>query len=339
MRLGTPDKVPVFLRDLTLGMDETGYSTPEVCAPPYDAEKSARSVLSLQRRLGQDAVVGCIHYVGFDAQALGGELKFAERGIPSVVRHPLESDDWQDRVVLRSMNQEPYLSALRSYELVSSSIGGKAEVVCNVEGPMTKAALLRGLERYALDIQVDRSMAEEVTALSVQLSLAFLEEAAGKGAGTSFLASSTDNPTIFGQEAFREFCLPGVRILARKAAELGLPTIFHPHGIFHSAENLPLVEECIATGVEGLQFAEENDLAMLKEVCQGRVCELGGLNVFTTLLFGPEERIERETKGYLDACGPGGGYVFMCSCSLHRGMPLGHVEAMMRACREHGRYP
>jgi uroporphyrinogen decarboxylase len=77
---------------------------------------------------------------------------------------------------------------------------------------------------------------------------------------------------------------------------------------------------------------------MLKEVCQGRVCELGGLNVFTTLLFGPEERIERETKGYLDACGPGGGYVFMCSCSLHRGMPLGHVEAMMRACREHGRY-
>lgn len=335
LELGTPDVVPVFLRDLTLGLDETCYSTPEVCAPPYDAEKSAHSVLSLQRRLGQDAVVGCIHYVGFDAQALGGGMKFAERGIPSVVKHPLESANWQDKVRPRGMREEPYRSALRSYELVSHSLGEEAEVVCNVEGPMTKAALLRGLERYALDIQVDKSMAQKVTDLSVELSLAFLEEAAKKGAGTCFLASSTDNPTIFGQQAFRELCLPGVHRLRKKASELCLPTIFHPHGIFHSEENLPLLEECIATGVHGIQFAEENDMALLKRACQGRVCELGGLNVFTTLLFGPEDRIERETKEYLDACAPGGGYIFMCSCSLHRGIPLPHVDAMVRTCRSH----
>jgi uroporphyrinogen-III decarboxylase len=334
--LGTPDLVPVFLRDLTLGMDQVGYSTPEVCAPPYDAEKSAHSVLSLQRRLNQDAVVGCIHYVGFDAQALGGEMKFAERGIPSVIRHPLEADDWQDKVKPKSMNEEPYRSALRSYELVSRSLGEGTEVVCNVEGPMTKAALLRGLERFAMDIQVDEPMARDVTALSVELSMAFLEGAAERGAGTSFLASSTDNPTIFGQEAFRRHSLPGVRALRKKAIELGLPTIFHPHGIFHSQENLPLVEDCIDTGVQGIQFAEENDLARLKAECQGKVCTLGGLNVFTTLLFGPEVRIEHETKEYLDACAPGGGYVFMCSCSLHRGMPLPHVDAMVRACRSYG---
>ncbi|QLH74659.1 MAG: hypothetical protein HPY73_03805 [Methanomassiliicoccales archaeon] len=333
LELGTPDTVPVFLRDLTLGMDEAGYTTPEVCAPPYDPERSAHSILSLHRRLRQDAVVGCIHYVGFDALALGGEIKFTDYGIPSVLRHPLESDDWQDMIEPKTMSEDPYRGALRSYELVSRSLSEEAEVVCNIEGPMTKAALLRGMERYALDIYLDETMAREVTRLSVELSISFLEEAAKRGAGTCFLASSTDNPTIFGQEAFRKYSLPGVRKLRSKAMGLGLPTIFHPHGIFHSQENLSLVDECIDTGVQGIQFGEENDLVLLKRVCQRRVCELGGLNVFTTLLLGPEEKIERETKEYLNACSPGGGYIFMCSCSLHRGMPLSHVDAMMRACK------
>ncbi|MEM0449610.1 MAG: uroporphyrinogen decarboxylase family protein [Methanomassiliicoccales archaeon] len=330
--------VPIFLRDLTLGLDECNYSTPEVCAPPYDAEKSARSVISLQKRLGQDAVVGCIHYVGFDAQSLGGELKFPDRGIPSVIKHPLEGGDWRERIVMPSMNDSPYREALRSYELVSKSLREEAEVVCNLEGPMTKAALLRGLERFAMDIELDRSSAKDVTYLSTQLSIAFLEEAARKGAGTCFLASSTDNPSIFGSEVFRHFSLPGVREITKKAKNLGMQTIFHPHGIFQSPENISLVEDIISTGVVGIQFAEENDLRFLKEICRGKVCVLGGPNVFTTLLFGPEERIERETREYIDKCAAEGGYILMCSCSLHRGMPMHHVEAMIRCCRSYGKY-
>ena len=41
LALGIPGQSLVFLRDLTLALDETDYSTPEVCSPPYDAEKSA----------------------------------------------------------------------------------------------------------------------------------------------------------------------------------------------------------------------------------------------------------------------------------------------------------
>jgi len=37
---GVPDRVPVFQRDLTLGLDVAGYSTPEVCAGAFDAVRS-----------------------------------------------------------------------------------------------------------------------------------------------------------------------------------------------------------------------------------------------------------------------------------------------------------
>ena len=117
-----------------------------------------------------------------------------------------------------------------------------------------------------------------------------------------------------------------------------MPTIFHPHGIFHTSEDRCLAEESIATGVEGIQFAEENDLGLLKGLCRGKVCVLGGVNVFTTLLLGPEDRIANETRGFLETCAPGAGYTFMCSCSLHRGIRIDHVETMMRTCRSHGAY-
>ena len=51
----TPDLVPVFLRDLTLGLDVLGLTTPEVCngGPHghYDAEKSAEAVVACWRTI------------------------------------------------------------------------------------------------------------------------------------------------------------------------------------------------------------------------------------------------------------------------------------------------
>jgi len=114
-------------------------------------------------------------------------------------------------------------------------------------------------------------------------------------------------------------------------------SIFHPHGVF-SGKAKPLVAESVATGIRGFQFAEGNDFQRLKPICQGQICILGGVDAFTTLLFGPQQRIEEETAWFMRTCAPGGGYIFMCSCSLHRGMPLENLDALARACREHGRY-
>jgi uroporphyrinogen-III decarboxylase len=201
---------------------------------------------------------------------------------------------------------------------------------------MTKAALLRGMERYAIDIHTDPDMARDVTDLSTDMSLAFVEEAADRGAGTCFIAASTDNPTIFGREAFLRYSLPGVKTITDLARKEGMRTIYHPHGTFH--EDAELVSHCIGAGVQGVQFAEGNDFRTLKGMCKGRVCLLGGLDTIPTLLLGPDERIQRETEGFIDICKPGGGYIFMCSCSLHRGMPMRHVEVMMDVCHQQGRY-
>ncbi|MHC1680580.1 MAG: uroporphyrinogen decarboxylase family protein [Methanomassiliicoccales archaeon] len=325
-----PEAPPVFLRDLTLGLDETEYSTPEVCAGAYDADKSAESVLALHGRLGQDAVVGCIHYVGLEIEALGGQVKYPERGIPSVVRHPFQDTTDPELVLLDMCREPPFPNIARSYRLVGEGLEGSAALVCNIEGPVTKAALLRGMENLALDMFFDKNLASRYVDYATELSMEFLKVIDSQtDLDCCFLASASDNPDIFGTEAFLQFTVPNLRRLREASASLGLPTIFHPHGDLSTTENLPLMEEIIATGVEGFQFAERNDHLALRRAFGKSITLMGGIDAFSTLLLGPSERIVKETEGFLNDFRPWDRYVFMCSCSLHRGMPLDHVDAMM----------
>lgn len=325
-----PEVPPVFLRDLTLGLDVTGFSTPEVCAGAYDAERSAESVLALHERLGQDAVVGCIHYVGLEIEALGGEVKYPERGIPSVVRHPFQDKVDPDLVMPDMHRERPFPNVARSYRMVEEGLHGSAALVCNIEGPVTKAALLRGMENLALDMFFDKDLAAKYVDYATDLSIEYLKVIdAQADLDCCFFASASDNPDIFGTEAFLRFTLPNLRRLRNASAALGLPAIFHPHGDLSSPENLPLMEEVIGTGVEAFQFAERNDHLALRRAVGRRITLMGGIDAFSTLLLGPVERIVQETEGFLNDFRPWDRYVFMCSCSLHRGMPLAHVEAMM----------
>lgn len=329
-----PEVPPVFLRDLTLGLDETGYTTPEVCAGNYDAEKSAKSVLALHRRLGQDALVGCIHYVGLEVEALGGQVKYPERGIPSVVRHPFQDTIDPELALLDMGRDHPFPNVALSYHLVGKRLDGDAALVCNLEGPVTKAALLRGMENLALDMYFDKDLAAGYVDYATEISMEYLKVIdAQADLDCCFLASASDNPDIFGREAFQHFTVPNLRRLKDASSGLGLPTIFHPHGDMSAPENIPLMEDIIATGVAGFQFAERNDHLALRKAFGKRIALMGGIDAFSTLLLGPVDRIVKETEGFLTDFRPWERYVFMCSCSLHRGMPMAHVDVMMDSAR------
>ena len=64
-------RVPLCLRDLTLGMDALNVPTDAVFGDHYDPELSAECVLALQREIGQDVTMGCIST--YSLEAFGGE--------------------------------------------------------------------------------------------------------------------------------------------------------------------------------------------------------------------------------------------------------------------------
>ncbi|MEJ5378402.1 MAG: uroporphyrinogen decarboxylase family protein [bacterium] len=338
-----PDRVPIFLRDLTLGMEVAGFTTWEVCAGGpnggYHAEKSAHAVIMSWRRFGQDCVVGSIHDLGLDADALGGKTAFPSQGIPTVVRHPLEQKNRLLRAKVPQMDKDGRLpGVLKAYELVKRRIGAKVAIAANLEGPVTRACLLRGTHNLARDFVKDPKFATDLIAFSTEIAISHLRHLSKVGVDFVFLASATDGPVFIRPEFYLTYTIPNLRRIVTASSELGLGVVFHPHGNFTLERYRPLVDAALETGIVGFQFAENCDLRVAKRLWGDRSAILGGIDIPHVLHPGPQERIREETRRCISHAAPGGGYVFMATCSIHRGDPLGHIEAMVQAAREFGDY-
>ncbi|UCC67698.1 MAG: hypothetical protein JSV79_11345 [Armatimonadota bacterium] len=332
-----PDMVPVFLRDLTLGLDVCDFTTPEVCAGSdggYDAEKSARCVIETQRLLGHDCVVGSVHDLGIDADMLGGRVEFPERGIPRVATPPFSTADAvaNSRVPdLRTEGRMPGL--LRSYHIVAEDIGDEVAVAANVEGPVTKAGLLRGLDGLLVDLVSDPAAARTAVDFAVELACEHVRSLLEAGAHFIFVAAASDGPAVISPQHYLDYSIPGLRAIVAAARELGAPVVFHPHGPFTEECFWPLVDAAIATGIIGFQFGEDNDLGIAKQRWGDQICLLGGVDVPTILSPGPPERIREATRQVIELAGPDGAFILMPSCSVHRGLPIEHLQAMIQAAR------
>ncbi|MBO7410073.1 MAG: hypothetical protein J6T68_04030 [Candidatus Methanomethylophilaceae archaeon] len=322
---GGSDRVPMFLRDMTLGMDVLDVRTTDVFSENgFDAELSSDCIAAFQRMTGQDAVIGCTHSAAFLIEQFGGKMKYPEYGTPVPATHPLEGV--KEFAGYDPVPKGKMLSALESYRLVKEKLPDTA-VVLNVTGPLTKAGVLGSMEWLSMLIELDRDVLNRLLALCFENLSCVVERAASEGScDAGILAAATDNPDLFGASVFREICVPWTKRYAEVFHKNGLPVIDHPHGTFVSGD-VDLSEDILSSGCDGFHFPENNDPALLRERLGGKTCLLGGTDIVPTLLNGPEKKIVEETEAYLRTFS-GCGYVFMPSCSLHRGLPLENIRLM-----------
>lgn len=340
---GKPDRVPVFLRDLTLGMEVLGLSTPEVCAGGpnggYHAEKSADAVVACWKRFGHDCVVGSIHDLGLDVEALGGRTHFPPEGVPRVEEPPFIDKSRFSKARVPRMDSDGRLPGmLKSFEIVKARIGSEVAIAANVDGSVTRAGLYRGMENLMRDFIRDPSFAADLVDFGTEVAISHIGYLAQAGADFVFMASSMDGPVIISPTLYLAHVIPGLRRIVQAAGRLGLKVVFHPHGRFTDPRFRPLVDAAMRQGIDGFQFPEDCDLAVAKTLWGERICILGGVDIPTVLVPGPPEKIKSETIRCLSQAAAGGGYVMMPSCSVHRGDPHEHIDVLIQTTREYGGY-
>ena len=322
---GQKGYVPLFPRDLTLGMDVIPVRTDSIFRrDSYDSELSARCVLALQDYLKSDCTVGCIFTYGLEA--FGGLTKFPENGIPYVSGYAFADPENIDRYE-PSQILDGYLfkGMRRSCEIVREKIPDMALAV-NVPGPVTMAGFARGLETLMMDFALEKGLSDRILRFSVD---AIRHEMLGMAEGIAdcvFLASASDNPDMIGED-FMTRSIPGVKELTGHARKEGLPMIFHPHGIFSTEDRIEMLEASIGTGIDCFQFSEGNMGMPIAEACRGSCSVAGGVNAYSSLLLGPDKRIIRDTNRFIDEM-VDEPYIMTCSCSVNRGLPLSNIKIM-----------
>jgi uroporphyrinogen-III decarboxylase len=327
---GTPSEdIPVFLRDLTLGLDALDVNTDEVFGPEYNAKLSAACVLELQRRIGHDAVVGSIHT--YSLEAFGGTTVYPAKGIPYMSDPPFADLDSMERYVPEDICDRLMEGMRESYRIVRKKAPHLAEIM-NVGGPVNTAGNLRGLETLMMDVILNPDVVSGLMAFSEGVIRSTAEYIGTDCADALFLAAASDNPDMLGLEEYKKISLPHVKSITEFCHGMGLPVIFHPHGLFSTGDRRDVLKASLDTGVDGFQFAEDNTPEGILKETRGRCCVMGGLDAFNVLLLGPDERIVRSVDSVLDVLF-GEDYIMTCSCSVNRGMPLDNVKTMVDAAR------
>ncbi len=147
--------------------------------------------------------------------------------------------------------------------------------------------------------------------------------------------ASTDGP-IYSPAMFRRFILPRLQQITRAAHEAGLVYLFRTDGnIWPIAEDL-----LVASGVDGygeIDIDAGMDLAELKQKFP-RLTLWGGISCGRVLTFESPEAIREKTRQVMEACKPGGGFIFGSSNAIHEGIPTRNFAAMLEAAREFGVY-
>ena len=320
---------PVFLRDMTLGMDVLGVRTADViCRNMFDAGLSAECICAFAERTGQEAVIGCCHSPAFIIEQFGGEMKYPEYGIPVPLTHPLEGVT--DFSGCDSVPAGKAVKAIESYALVKRRLKDRA-VVANVTGPLTKAGVVAGIEWVSMLTESDRDVLDSLLALCLENTKAVVEAMVlDASIDAGLLAAATDNPDLFGEELFAEIAVPWTRRFCDVFLKNGLPVIWHPHGRMFT-EDSDMADLVRKSGCSCFHYAENNDLGTMRRTLDMPL--MGGTDIVPTLMNGDADRIRSETLMHLETFRDMP-YIFSASCSMHRGVPLENVDLMMETVRD-----
>ncbi len=318
-----PDRTPLFLRDFTLGLDNLNCRTTDLIGERYDSALASKSVISFGRMTGQDAIVGCVHTPAFIVEQFGGKMKVPEYGIPMVKEHPLSSPESLDRADVSLKGK--VLDAIESYHTTRRDCGDLA-VIGNITGPLTKASVLMGMDVLSIAINSDMDFVKDVIDIGMEATHSYME-AIRDDVDAFFIASATDNPSLFGIDIVNRISVPYVKGLSDHIHKLDRPSIYHPHGDYTSKN---VMDPMVGTGIDCFQFAEANDHCVICKLINNRCIVMGGTNIVPTLYSGTEKEIVDETNKFLNACS-NKRFIFSCSCSLQRGVPLESIRFMCEA--------
>jgi uroporphyrinogen decarboxylase len=143
----------------------------------------------------------------------------------------------------------------------------------------------------------------------------------------------TQRGPLLGPRIMREFLMPEYRRLMDLYRGRGVLISFHSCGCVED-----VVNDFMELGIDILNpvQATANDQDRVRAATRGRMALEGGVST-ASIMDGPVERIERETRRAMWRLGRDGGYV----CCADQGLPFppGHIEALKRTVEEHGQYP
>lgn len=143
---------------------------------------------------------------------------------------------------------------------------------------------------------------------------------------------------MFSPSNFRTFFVPHLRKIVELCHSRGVPYIKHLDGNTTRLLDM-LVDEIGIDAHHPIEPSAGMDIAALKKKYDRRLTLIGNLECGELLSQAEPEQVAAQAKTLLRTMAPGGGYIFSSSNSIHDGVKLDNLYAMLDTVHTFGKYP
>ena len=317
------DRVPFYLFDVTLGMELSGYDTDEIFVNGFDGEKSARSLIASYRHFGLDASNGAVMW--FDNRVFGNDVVFPKKGIPYNSGFALYEPSNLYELDNSSIPKDLLNQLALSHEIVSENIDGA--LVNHTPSPLGAASALRGLQSILMDMLQEPDYVKDILDFCTETTKIVYERICKDVCiDVCLISGAYDNIDIVGEGLLEKFSTRPLKDTIGFAKDSGAKACFHPHGTLSAPGAESTVSGYQDMGVDCLYYGEYNNPLKIHEYAPN-MSLMGGIDTFTTIILGDDDRVRNDSKECIERMEELS-YIFSCSCSVDRGLPIDKLDLM-----------
>lgn len=328
-----PDRVPVMQMALYHGIRLLGKKLSAI----HDLDVAIGALAAVQKRYMPDIMTpsfGCKYWLYGD---LGIELRMPEDGFDSVQEayftsrkdletKPLPDPSDPDTLLHNQIRLVRAISELFGNETVVASFGGSS---------LGRAGDLVGNERLLAWLIEDPDLARLAIQRVSEWTLAIAKASLDVGAEVIGMVDPTAGGSVISRNHFEQFSLPILRELnAEIKNHKDVPTYLHICGKVDDRIDL-----MVETGVDGLSFDQNVNLAKAKRDFGDKVCLIGNVDPVGVLFLGSPEDVTQTSRVCIEQAGEGGGFILAPGCGVPPDAPVENLLALHEAAHRYGQYP
>jgi MtaA/CmuA family methyltransferase len=254
-----------------------------------------------------------------EAFDLGAEIDFPEDGLPRCTR-PLIADPSDVHRLRRTSTasgrrMSDRLEAIRFFR---ESVGGEVPIMGWVEGALSEAAILRGADRFLVDLVERPDWAEELLDFLSRCQTAFAR--AQVEAGADLIGVGDALASQISPELYRRFVLPAERQIFDAVHEAG--ALGRPHVCGNATH---LLKDLAASGADILDLDWMVSLKEARRTLGPSAVLCGNFDPVAVMLQGGPADVRKAVRDNLNEGGRA--FISAAGCEIPDGTPAANLRA------------
>jgi len=322
IRFEKTDRTPVFAHIYGLASRLSSVSLKDYL---NSGELLAACQLKARERFGYDGVTVFADN-SLEAEALGAKISFPDDAYPRIDKYCLNDiHEWRHLAIPDPEEDGRMPVIIEACRILRNEVGEETAVVGTVQGPMTLAGQLLGIEKLIYIIADDPAEFGNLLNFTARVTVAFGKALINAGAQVIHVFDPSASCSVINRAVFSRFVLPHLKLAFREFKDGGAAVCW----LNITGQTEPILDLFPQTGADLFNIDYLVSIAAAMEKLP-RHCINGNIKPFS-FISADRGTIRKEAQDLLEQTRFRGGFILSPGCEIPLEAKLSNVEAMLQA--------